>query len=171
MDRKLSRRSLIQCLSAAALWGAETDPAWRARVAAEKEPGERLIIRGRVLRNAGGPPAAGAVITVYQTDAAGIYGTQQGHPRDVARLRGRLTVGPEGQYEIVTIRPGPYPGGGVPAHIHVNLVEPGREPREIFEFLFAGDQYLRGGAQGYVLTLRKDAQGTWIATQDVALQR
>jgi hypothetical protein len=53
----------------------------------------------------------------------------------------------------------------------VNLVEPGKEPREIFEFFFAGDRYLRGGEKGYVLQLRKDSKGNWLAVQDVALEQ
>jgi protocatechuate 3,4-dioxygenase beta subunit len=106
---------------------------------------------------------------VYQTDATGIYSRSQGSPRVTARLRGRLTTGPNGEYEIVSIRPGAYPGGGAPAHIHVNLEEPGREPREIFEFLFAGDPQLRGNEKGYVLTLRRDDRGHWLAVQDVSL--
>jgi protocatechuate 3,4-dioxygenase, beta subunit len=168
---EVSRRVLLYFACAAAMFGAEQDPPWRARVAAESEPGERLIIRGRVLRSTDGPAAAGTAIMVYQTDAAGIYSPKQGHPRDTARLRGRFTAGPNGEYEIVTIRPGPYPGGGVPSHIHVNVVEPGKEPREICEFFFAGDQYLKGNESGHVLKLRKDSRGTWLATQDFPLSK
>lgn len=165
----LSRRSLIQLSCAAWVWGAEQDPPWRARVADEKEKGERLIIRGRVLRSTGGPAAPGASIMVYQTDAAGIYSSKTGRPGDVARLRGQFTAGANGEYEIVTIRPGLYPDGGAPSHIHVNLLEPGKEPREIFEFFFAGDSLLRGNEKGYVLQPRKDTQGIWVAVQDFAL--
>jgi protocatechuate 3,4-dioxygenase beta subunit len=167
----LSRRALLQLSCAAFLCGAEQDPAWRARVASEQEKGERLIVRGRVLRSEGGPPAAGATIMVYQTDAAGIYSKQSGAPIDVARLRGQFTAGNNGEYEIVTIKPGAYPDGGVPLHIHVNLVEPGKKAREVCEFFFHGDPLLRGGEKGYVLQPRKDANGVWIAVQDFALER
>lgn len=148
---------------------AEADPAWRARVAPESEPGERLVIRGRVLQAQGGPAAAGTRIFVYQTDAKGIYGPGQGSPASISRLRAEFTVGPNGEYEIVTIRPGHYPGGGVPAHIHLNLVEGGKPTRQVAEFFFAGDKYLRGGEQGFVLQLRRDAQGRWQGSQDFAL--
>jgi protocatechuate 3,4-dioxygenase beta subunit len=150
------------------MW-ANQDPPWRARITELTEPGERLVIRGRVLRSRGGPPAAGTTILVYQTDATGIYSRGQGSPRETARLRGRFTVGLNGEYEIVTIKPGSYPAGAVPAHIHVNVLEPGKEPREIFEFLFEGDPHLRGGEKGYVLQLRKQADGNWLALQDIAL--
>jgi protocatechuate 3,4-dioxygenase beta subunit len=162
---------VIPMSCAAWICRAEQDPPWRARVAEEKEPGDRLIIRGRVLRSPGGAAAPGTAIMVYQTDAAGIYSEKQGHPRETARLRGRFVAGSNGEYEIVTIRPGPYPGGGVPAHIHVNLVETGKEPREIFEFFFSGDRYLKGGENGYVLRPGRDARGAWVAAQDITLNR
>jgi protocatechuate 3,4-dioxygenase beta subunit len=161
----------MQLSGAALVCRAEQDPPWRARVADAGEKGERLIIRGRVLRSPGGPPAPGTTLMVYQTDTTGIYSTRSGRPIDVARLRGQFKSGPQGEYEIVTIRPGSYPGGGAPAHIHVNLVESGKEAREIFEFFFAGDKLLRGGEKGYVLQPRRDGEGTLIAVQDIALSQ
>lgn len=168
---RLSRRTLLQLSIGVPLCRAQQDPSWRARVAADSEAGERLVISGRVLRATGGAPASGAAIMVYQTDAKGIYSTKSGRPMDVARLRGRFTAGANGEYEIVTIRPGRYPDGGVPAHIHVNLVEPGQPPREVCEFFFAGDSLLRGNEKGYVLQLHRDAQGTWVAVQDFSLDK
>lgn len=155
---------LLLCLSA---WAA--DPEWRARVAGKNEPGDRLTIRGRVWKHPGGAPAAGAQILVYQTDANGIYSREKGHPRDTSRLRGRLVAGPNGEYEIVTVKPGHYPGGTVPAHIHVNLVEPGREPREVSEFFFEGDKALSGSERGPLLKLKLEKPGHWVAAQDFAL--
>lgn len=166
--RELSRRILLFAC-AVSLCPGESSPAWRIRVADEKEPGERLIIRGRMLCSAGGAPAPGTSILVYQTDAAGIYSSKSGRPMDVARLRSEFTTGPGGEYEIVTIRPGPYPGGRVPAHIHVNLLESGKPPREIFEFFFSGDPFLSSDAKGYVLQPKKDSRGTWVAVKDVAI--
>lgn len=168
--KKLSRRVLlISCAVGVCL--AQGDPAWRARVVDENEPGEKLIIRGRVLRTPGGAPAAGVRIMVYQTDAQGIYSKQRGQPIELARLRGEFTSGPKGEYEIVTVRPGAYPEGGVPLHIHVNLVENGKHKGEICEFFFQGDPLLKGGEIGYVLETRKDKDGTLVAVQDFALEK
>jgi protocatechuate 3,4-dioxygenase, beta subunit len=160
---------MLQTLCFARLVKGEREPEWRARITGDKEPGEKLIVRGRVLRAQGGAPAAGTAIMVYQTDATGVYSSRSGRPIDVARLRGELRVGPNGEYEIITIRPGRYPEGGVPAHIHVNILEPGKPPREVFEFFFEGDPSLRGDVKGYVLKPRKDPQGRWTAVQDVVL--
>ena len=144
------------------------DAKWRARIAPDSEPGERLVIAGRVLQ-ADGRPAPGIVLRMYQTDAKGIYGDGQGHPRQIAKLRGALTSGPNGEFEIVTIKPGNYPGGGVPAHIH--LLEPGSDTRELPEFVFAGDRYLKGNENAYVLKLERDGQGAWRARHDITLPR
>jgi protocatechuate 3,4-dioxygenase beta subunit len=145
-------------------------PSWQTRIAGPEEKGEPLVVRGRFLQTSGGAPAAGVTIMVYHTDSAGIYSTKQGRPIDIARLRGQFKTGPNGEYEIVTIRPGPYPQANIPSHIHVNIVEPGREPREICEFFFAGDPLLKGGEKGHVLQVRKDAQGIWNAVQDVPIR-
>jgi len=83
---------------------------------------------------------------VYQTDSAPIYSSKSGRPSDIARLRGQFQSGAKGEYEIVTIRPG-------------------KEPREIFEFFFAGGPLLSGKEKGIVLQPRKDANGVWIAVQ------
>lgn len=168
----LSRRALIQLSCAALAFGADQDPTWRARVVDDKEKGEPLIVRGRVLRTPGGAPAPGTTIMVYQTDARGIY--KEGErvpPIKGARLRGTFVSGPRGEYEIVTVKPGAYPDGTAPLHIHVNLVESGQEPREVCEFFFAGDPLLKGGEKGYVLQPRKDAKGVLIAMQDFALEK
>lgn len=172
--KSLSRRALLLQLPLTAAWicraqQQQHDPAWRTRVTNETEKGDRLIIRGRFLQKAGGPAAPGVTIMVYQTDVNGIYSTKDGRPADISRLRGQLKTGPNGEYEIVTIKPGPYPGGGAPCHIHVNIVEPGQQPREICEFFFAGDPLLSGREKGYILQTRKDAQGTLTAVQDVSL--
>ena len=143
-------------------------PKWRTTIAPQSEPGERLIVSGRVL-HADGKPAPGTILRMYQTDAKGIYGEGQGHPRQIARLRGALTAGPNGEYEILTIKPANYPGGGVPAHIHV--LEPGSDTRELPEFVFAGDRYLKGNENAYVLKLDRDSQGAWRARQDITLPR
>jgi hypothetical protein len=75
---------LPRLVSMAAIHSNEADPSWRARVSSDSEPGEKLVISGKVLRTAGGPPASGTVISMYQTDAKGIYSTEQGPPVKVA---------------------------------------------------------------------------------------
>lgn len=98
------------------------------------EPGKRFVVSGIVRRD--GRPVAGARVLVYHTDAEGYYrrspeGRELGS-RD-ARLKGTVCTDEEGRYEVRTIRPARYPGGGPPEHVHL-LVWP------------AGDS---GGADGH----------------------
>ena len=135
------------------------------RVTRDSEPGERLIVTGRILRSDGKTPASGVMLSLYHTDAAGIYGPGSGQPAEIARLKAKLVTGADGRYEIVTIRPGHYPGGGVPAHIHaaVNDVV-------IPDFLFAGDRYLADGHRGFRMDVRRSGDGVWRGTRDIVMQ-
>jgi protocatechuate 3,4-dioxygenase beta subunit len=81
------------------------------------EPGERLVVTGRLLALDGTTPLAERRIGVYQTDTHGNYGQDPREPR-LARLNGWLSTDSRGRYEIRTIRPGAYPQGGTPEHIH-----------------------------------------------------
>ena len=85
-------------------------------IAGPKEPGTRMIVTGRVV-DARGRPRAGIVIGVYQTDARGFYG-ENTLAAPIARLHGWVKTDSQGRYEVRTIRPGAYPTGGTPAHIH-----------------------------------------------------
>jgi protocatechuate 3,4-dioxygenase beta subunit len=95
-------------------------PASRLRsvltLAPAKEPGKRMIVSG-TLFSLDGTPLPRRRIGVYQTDATGNYGRDPRTPQ-WARLHGWLITDALGRYEIRTIRPGAYPGGGTPEHIH-----------------------------------------------------
>ncbi|HKQ57857.1 MAG TPA: hypothetical protein VJY35_08300 [Candidatus Eisenbacteria bacterium] len=85
-------------------------------LAPAREPGKRMIVTG-TLFSLDGTPQPRRRIGVYQTDATGNYGRDPRIPR-WARLNGWLVTDSLGRYEIRTIRPGAYPGGGTPEHIH-----------------------------------------------------
>jgi len=91
-------------------------------IAGRDEPGIRLVVTGRVLRADGRTPVPQTRVGVYHTDASGIYGVHPTRPsfpptRD-ARLSGWLKTDAQGRFEIRTIRPGRYPVGKFPAHMH-----------------------------------------------------
>jgi protocatechuate 3,4-dioxygenase beta subunit len=116
-------------------------------VAPDGEPGERLVVRGRIV--AGGAPAAGAAIHVYQTDVTGAYTKERPMDEPNARLAGRVTTDADGRFEVRTIRPGEYPRtvvlGGVarhiPAHIHLDVRVAGHPERKL-QAVFADDPLL-----------------------------
>lgn len=109
----------------------------------EDEPGERLIVNG-VIRDTNGKPVEGALVYAYQTDRTGVYSRVSGgntasrgdslNPRVFAFLRTRS----DGRYGLRTIRPGGYPDGGPPAHIHFEIEASGF--RELVtELMFSDD--------------------------------
>jgi catechol 1,2-dioxygenase len=119
------------------------------------EPGDRLVVRGRV-RSADGSPIAGAVIDHWQADADGYY--SHFHPSSPeGNLRARFETNEEGAFEIHTVRPGPYmiphegPTGHLleaagwhpwrPAHLHYFVDAPGHD-RLTTQLFFAGDPWL-----------------------------
>lgn len=88
--------------------------------------GQRIRVSGRVLNDAG-LPVPGAVIEIWQANAAGRYphaGDAWDAPLDPNFTgMGRLVTDADGHYSFLTLRPGAYPWGNHdnawrPAHIH-----------------------------------------------------
>jgi protocatechuate 3,4-dioxygenase beta subunit len=109
--------------------------------------GERIFVHGRVL-NEDGLPVRGALIEVWQANAAGRYRHKvDGHdaPLDPNFSgAGRLITDEEGRYFFKTIKPGPYPWGNHynawrPAHIHFSLFGAGILSRLVTQMYFPGD--------------------------------
>lgn len=128
-------------------------------IAGPDEPGERLIVTGRVLSPDGRTPAGGSRVGVYHTDASGVYGT---HPTR-ARLSGWLTTDARGRFEIRTIRPGPY--GRTPAHIHFIIGGNGG-----YELRFADDPLLRSGLPGGLEVQERPVQRDKAGVQHVTVE-
>jgi protocatechuate 3,4-dioxygenase beta subunit len=82
------------------------------------------------LVEADGSASVGALVYFYHTDAGGEYGPNDaqvplaGSDNNYARLFGYAVTDSNGTIEIQTIRPGGYPGAGVPEHIHVRIWYP-----------------------------------------------
>ena len=102
------------------------------------EPGVALTVEGRVLLK-NGAPASGVDVYVYQTDARGYY-SPEGRDERNPRLKGYLRTDDQGRYQLRTIRPGPYPNSGPPAHIHYEVTSATGVQR--FELVFEGDARL-----------------------------
>jgi len=80
-------------------------------------PGTPLVVRGRVM-NTSCEPLAGAILDVWQCDAAGVY-DNTGYT-----LRGKIHADKNGRYELRTILPPPYrvsQDRSRPAHIHLKV--------------------------------------------------
>lgn len=153
----------------------------RAVLASPDQPGERMLLQGRVVSTDGVTPAEGVVIYAHQTNAEGLYA--DGSPetewsRRHGRLRGWVRTGSDGRYAFDTIKPAPYPLLTMPAHVHLFLGEPGRRPYYIDDVVFEGESgvtpgyraasELRGG-DGVVRLTREN--GVWMARRDIRLEQ
>ncbi len=116
---------------------------WSIAVAAADEPGERMVVEGRVVTR-DGAAVAGATVFVFQTDAAGYY-SPGGMDESDARLCGLMLTDADGRYRFETVRPAHYATGGPPAHIHYRVWGDGVR-RQSFTLNFEGDPLL--GSRG-----------------------
>lgn len=145
------------------------------------EQGQKLVVTGTVYRLDGKTPAPGVIIYYWQTDNDGYYSPREGMDERVKRhghIRGWVKTDTRGQYILRTIRPAPYPGEALPAHIHLSVKEP-QLPNEYYtdEINFDDDKLLiphfkkypqenRGGS-GVVRVLLQDS--LQIAEHDIIL--
>lgn len=109
--------------------------------------GERILVHGRVL-DEDGCPLRGALVEVWQANAAGRYRHKVDNhdaPLDPNFSgAGRVLTDDAGRYCFKTIKPGPYPWGNHhnawrPAHIHFSLFGAGILSRLVTQMYFPGD--------------------------------
>lgn len=108
------------------------------------DSGQQLEIKG-IVRHLNGSPAAEIVLYAYQTNPNGIYpvkGDEKGWGKRHGTMRGWLKTNEKGEYRILTLKPGSYPGRNEPAHIHVTVKQPGYTEYWIDDFLFEDDPLL-----------------------------
>jgi protocatechuate 3,4-dioxygenase beta subunit len=154
----------------------------RARIAPASEPGEPLVLSGRVL-GPDGKPRSNVIVYAYQTDAKGIYpapnpprSTESNHQ---GRLRAWTLTDARGRYTFETIRPGSYPDTTEPQHIHMHVIERGCATYFIDEVLFTDDPMLTPekrerishgfGGNAIVTPKREGAGKPWQVVRDIHL--
>ncbi len=128
----------------------------KLKIAADTQPGQRIIISGVVYQSDGKTPAQNVLMYFYQTNSSGRYSKHGNEDRSSfawwhGYTRGFLRTNDKGEYEINTIKPAPYPARIEPAHIHCIVKSP-KQKRcyYIADFVFKGDELL--------------SQKTWSAT-------
>ena len=129
---------------------------FQTKLAGANEPGERLIISGRVLSSDCRSRLPNALIEVWQANQAGLYDTNK--PGDFTErvdfhLRGMMLADQQGNYEFETVMPGRYPvppnlpglekyaGLTRPAHIHFRVAESIHVPLTT-QLYFKDDPYI-----------------------------
>lgn len=165
--------------NSASVENSATSP-WKITVGPENEPGERLIISGRIYTPDGRTPTPGITLFIYQTDATGHYSPSEAGNNRTTRLRGVMQTNGDGRYEFSTIKPAPYPNRTNPAHIHAYVSGPGYPEYWIEDFLFDGDPYITPemkqkfsdrGSQSSILKLTRETDGTWRGVRDIVIER
>lgn len=133
-----------------ALAPAEADLTANGRVNGEPI-GERIVVQG-VLRDEAGRAVPGALIEIWQANAAGRYvHREEVHdaPLDPNfQGAGRCLTDDAGCYRFVTVKPGSYPWGNHhnawrPAHIHFSVFGAGLAQRLVTQMYFPGDPTLQ----------------------------
>lgn len=168
-------------------WGgtfeAPEDVSWRTTILPKGEPGDKLIISGRVFFPDGKTPAKGVVVYVYHTNNKGVYpkkGNEKGNDKYHGYLRGWMKTDSNGRYEFETIRPAPYrTHNGEPAHIHYTIEAPNYPEYWLTGLWFSDDPRVNGykdkiernGGLSNITTLTKDENNILRGTRNIILQR
>ena len=135
------------------------------------EPGEPLVVRATVFAPDGTARVPGVTVFAYNTDAEGYY-RKDGRIWP-PRLHGWARTDAHGGFTLRTIRPGPYPGRSIPAHVHFQLWGGGYPFQYAGALRFADDPLLTTddrrraaseGKFGLVCSPQKNAQGVWNCT-------
>ena len=132
----VARRKLLGLLAAAPLlpWCGRLTAASATKLDLWRpgDPGQRLLIRGRVTTQAG-EPIGNATLYVRQADGTGVYTSQ---------YQGSLQTAADGSYGFGTVLPGQYSSV---KHIHLAIESDGRDTL-FTEIRFKGDPNLEGDA-------------------------
>jgi protocatechuate 3,4-dioxygenase beta subunit len=109
--------------------------------------GQRIVVAGRVV-DEDGRPVAGALLEVWQANAAGRYRhAKDDHPAPIDPNftgAGRTLTDESGRYRFTTIKPGAYPwrnhhNAWRPAHIHFSLFGGSFRTRLVTQMYFPDD--------------------------------
>jgi protocatechuate 3,4-dioxygenase beta subunit len=139
-------------------------------IAGPSEPGVRMVIDGQVFAPDGVTAAPNVIVYAYQTDSTGEYRNDVSR---VARLHGWARTDAHGHFELRTIRPAPYPGHAIPAHVHFHAWGRGYPLQWTDELQFADDPLVKAsdreasrsrGKFGNVSAVTRDAAGAQHAT-------
>ena len=123
-----------------------TDNDLTAQHAGEPQ-GQRIIVAGRVV-DEDGRPVSGALIEMWQANAAGRYRhAKDEHPAPIDPNftgAGRVLTDAEGRYQFTTVKPGAYPwrnhhNAWRPAHIHFSLFGASFRTRLVTQMYFPDD--------------------------------
>ena len=145
------------------------------QLAAPNEPGQRMIISGRVLNLDCSQYIPDTIVDVWHADNDGQY-DNQGY-----KLRGFTRTNDQGFYLFETIKPGKYLNGSQfrPSHIHYKITPPGFSQLTT-QLYFAGDTDIAADAaasitsgpydaRDRIIPLSENSDGTLEGTFDIMI--
>jgi protocatechuate 3,4-dioxygenase beta subunit len=147
--------------------------AHRLELGATDEPGQRLVVLGRLVRQETGRPVAEHPVQVYQADHAGRYGEAVPGDESTARLGGTVRTDSAGRFLLSTILPGDYGDTADNRHIHLGIAGARPEAYDFYirQYLNRGMQaWARGTDQAIVLDLRAGTGDTLVALGEVVVR-
>ena len=136
----------------------------------EGEPGDPLVIHGKVIDRKANQPIKDVSLFLYQTDSSGIYNASGGTD-DQARIRGTLHTNESGCFKIMTILPGDYPGRKNSRHLHYVINAKGyKEIKSILFFKGFTTANITGQGPLSVLDIKKEKNGGWVGSIDINME-
>jgi protocatechuate 3,4-dioxygenase beta subunit len=140
---------------------------WDIKVAGEDEPGERLVVEGRVL-GLDRVPLAGIKVYVRHADASGAL-ESHGEP-GAPRLCGVLRTDERGRYRVTTVRPArPHHGG--PPQVHYEVMAPGRSTESFVLTLETRPAAKMSETWAARRPIERDPHGVWHCRRDLVVRR
>jgi protocatechuate 3,4-dioxygenase beta subunit len=117
-----------------------------------------------------------AAVVAYNADSSGLYVPANSATR-IPRIRGVCVTNALGQFAFSTVRPGPYPSGDEPAHIHLVVTAPAHRPRFV-TYWFAGDPLITAAKREkaardpeiVIVSLARQGANDWTFTHDIKLE-
>lgn len=141
------------------------------QLAKQDEPGDPLVIYGKIIDRKTNHPVSDVSLFLYQTDSSGIYNASGG-PEDQARIRGTVHTNESGCFKISTILPGDYPGQKNSRHLHYIINVKGfNEIKSILFFKGFTTTNITGEGPLSVLDIKKDKKGNWTGSIDIHIER
>jgi len=141
------------------------------QLAKKEEPGEPLVIYGKIIDRITNQPVRDVSLFLYQTDSSGIYNPSGGTDQQ-ARIRGTVQTNESGCFRIQTILPGDYPGRKNSRHLHYVINAKGyQEVKSILFFKGFTTPNISDQGPLSILDIKKDKDGKWVGTIDLQMER
>lgn len=143
------------------------------QLASDQEPGERLVICGKMIDRATRQPLKNQRVLFYQTNKDGDYERTDPNDATSARLRGTLQTNDLGMFYLDTILPGDYGSGGN-RHIHTEVENAQPKFYDLFFKPYSSSrvlQFVEDGDQQFLVDLRRQSDGTLVGFVTMEIKR